>query len=251
MSRQGEVFEIDGDVALKARAKSAARSGGAPSPMGLAESHTVASQSRRGGSGRAAGAASLSLWIWGSGQWLNGDRDLAGLLFAWQLQIAAIHYLVVSLWGSIRRMAHVFFVTEWELLLYVAALDFWLIFLLLFNVSQAYRSAERGGGRFGGLRNAWLSGLTSLLVPGWGQILNGQLRKGLFFLFAFVTQIWLLGFYLMTPLYRVVSELDPNQALLRNVIQVGKVVLGGTTILWLLSVYDAVLVARYTRNRAR
>jgi hypothetical protein len=77
------------------------------------------------------------------------------------------------------------------------------------------------------------------------------LRKGLFFLMAFVTQIWLLGFYLMTPLYRVVSELDPNQALLRNVIQVGKLVLGGTAVLWLISVYDAVLVARYTRNRGR
>lgn len=251
MGRQGEVFEIDGDVALKARAKAAARAGAGPSPMALAESNTVASQSRKGGSGRAAGAASMSLWIWGSGQWLNGDRDLAGLLFAWQIQIAAIHYLVASMWGSIRRMAHVFFVSEWELLLYAAALDFWLIFLLLFNVSQAYRSAERSRGRFGGLNNAWLSGLTSLLVPGWGQILNGQLRKGLFFLLGFVTQIWLLGFYLMTPLYRVVSELDPNQALLRNVIQVGKIVLGGTAVLWLISVYDAVLVARYTRNRGR
>jgi hypothetical protein len=55
----------------------------------------------------------------------------------------------------------------------------------------------------------------------------------------------------MTPLYRVVSELDPNQALLRNVIQGGKLVLGGTAILWMISVYDAVLVARYTRNRGR
>ena len=90
------------------------------------------------------------------------------------------------------------------------------------------------------MSSAWLSGLTSLLVPGWGQILNGQLRKGLFFLLAFVTQIWLLAFYLMTPPYRVVSELDPNQALLRNVIQVGKLVLVGTAILWLISVYDAV-----------
>lgn len=249
MGRQGEVFEIDGDVALKARARTAARAGGSP-PMALAESHTVAAPGRSG-PGRAATAASLSLWVWGSGQWLNGDRDLAGLLFAWQLQIAALHYLVASMWGSIQRMAHVFFVSEWELLLYAAALDFWLIFLLLFNVSQAYRSAERSGGRFGGLRRPWLSGLTSLLVPGWGQILNGQLRKGLFFLMAFVTQIWLLAFYLMTPLYRVVSEMDPNQALLRNVIQVGKLVLGGATVLWLLSVYDAFLVARYTRNRAR
>src|SRR6266446_6888806 len=167
MGRQGEVFEIDGDVALKARAKAAARAGAGASPMGLAESNTVASHSRRGGSGRAAGAASLSLWVWGSGQWLNGDRDLAGLLFAWQLQIAAIHYLVASLWGSIRRMAHVFFVSEWELLLYTAALDFWLIFLLLFNVSQAYLCAERSLGRWEGLSKAGLAGRASFVLALW------------------------------------------------------------------------------------
>src|SRR5262245_55399103 len=107
MGRQGEVCDIDGDGALKARAKAAARGGAGPTPVSLAESHTVGSHPRMG-SGRAAGAASMSLWIWGAGQWLNGDRHLAGLLFAWQIQIAALHYLIASLWGSIRRMAHVF-----------------------------------------------------------------------------------------------------------------------------------------------
>jgi hypothetical protein len=95
----------------------------------------------------------------------------------------------------------------------------------------------------------WLSGLASVLVPGWGQLLNGQLRKGLFFLFAFVTQVWVMTYYLLTPLYRLASDLDPNQLVLRNVIQAGKAVLGITAVLWLLSAYDAVLVARYTRNR--
>ena len=89
------------------------------------------------------------------------------------------------------------------------------------------------------------------MVPGWGQILNGQRMKGLFFLFAFLTQGWLLAFYFMTPLYRVVSDLDPNQSLLRAVIQGGQITLGATALLWLLSVYDAVLVARLTRTRVR
>jgi hypothetical protein len=64
-------------------------------------------------------------------------------------------------------------------------------------------------------------------------------------------QAYLLAFYLTTPLYRIVSDLDPNQLLLRDIIQYGKVVLVVTTLLWLMSVYDAVLVARYTRTRAR
>jgi hypothetical protein len=202
-------------------------------------------------SARPAGAASLSLYVWGSGQWLNGDRDLAILLVLCQGLIVALHYLVIATWGPIRRMAHVFFIEEWELLLGAAAIDFWLIFLLLFNVSQAFKSAERQRGPFHGLRQPWLSGLTSLIVPGWGQLLNGQLGKGLFFLLAFLMQAYLLAFYLTTPLYRIVSDLDPNQLLLRDIIQYGKVVLVVTTLLWLMSVYDAVLVARYTRTRAR
>jgi hypothetical protein len=250
VARQSDVFEIDGDVALKARAKPPAREAAGPSVATLVQDRPVTFQ---GGSesSRAAGAASMSLWVWGAGQWMNGDRDLAVLLFLWQLQIVALHYLIISIWGSIRNMAHIFFVNEWELLLYGAALDFWLIFLFMFNVSQAYRSAERNKGPFRGLRNPWVAGPVSMLVPGWGQILNGQLRKGLFFLCAFVTQVWVLSFYLFTPLYRVVSDMDPNQLLLRNVILAGKIVLGITAILWLISIYDAVLVARYTRNRDR
>jgi hypothetical protein len=55
----------------------------------------------------------------------------------------------------------------------------------------------------------------------------------------------------MTPLYRVVSDLDPNQTLLRAVIQGGQITLLVTALLWLLSIYDAILVARHTRTRAR
>jgi hypothetical protein len=122
---------------------------------------------------------------------------------------------------------------------------------MIFNVSQAYRSAERQRGRFRGLKNPWLAGLTSLVVPGWGQILNGQLGKGLVFLFVFVTQAYLLAFYLLTPLYGIVADLDPAKTLLRDLIQGGQVGLVVTALVWFVSIYDAVLVARYTRNRAR
>jgi len=255
MGRQADVFVIDGDTVLRAQPKTAAAKSAGPGSqtVPLAPDSQSTMEAVPGGkrSARPAGAASLSLYIWGSGQWLNGDRDLAILLSLCQVLIVAVHYLVVATWGPIRRMAHVFFIEEWELLLGAAAIDFWLIFLLLFNVSQAFKSAERQKGLFHGLKRPWLSGLASLLVPGWGQLLNGQLRKGLCFLLAFVVQAYLLAFYLMTPLYRIVSDLDPNQLLLREIIQYGKVVLVATSLLWMMSVYDAVLVARYTRPRAR
>lgn len=251
MARTNEIFLIDGDAVMK-RTATGARPAGVPNgaqTATLAEPRAAAGDGRR--SARPAAAATLSMWVWGSGQLLNGDRDLAVLLALWQVQIAALHYLVCMTWGSLTRLGHLFFVSEWEMLLACASLDFWFIFLWLFNVSQAYRSAERRRGVFTGLRRWWLSGMASLLIPGWGQILNGQRWKGLGFLFAFLTQGWVLAFYLMTPLYRVVSDLDPNQTLLRAVIQGGQITLGATALLWLLSVYDAVLVARYTRPHAR
>jgi len=252
MGRQSEIFVIDGDTVMRAQPKGAKSAAGSQTLAQEPDSQTLREIAPRGkGSARPAGAASLSLFVWGSGQWLNGDRDLAMLLALSQGLIAALHYLIVHTWSPIRRMAHVFFVDEWELLLGAAAIDFWLIFLLLFNVSQAFKSAERQRGVFTGLKQPWLSGLASIVVPGWGQILNGQLRKGLFFLLAFVTQGYLLAFYLLTPLYRIVSDLDPNQVLLREIIQYGKVLLVVTTLLWMMSIYDAVLVARYTRNRGR
>lgn len=249
MARTNEIFLIDGDAVMK-RTGSGARG---PSALNeaptLVEPRSAAAEGRK--SARPAAAATLSMWIWGSGQLLNGDRDLAVLLALWQVQIAALHYLVCMTWGSLTRLGHLFFVSEWEMLLACAALDFWFIFLWLFNVSQAYRSAERRRGVFTGLRRWYVSGLASLLIPGWGQILNGQRIKGLCFLFAYLTQGWVLAFWLLTPLYRLVSNLDPDQKLLRMAIQGGQYTLWATGLLWLVSVYDAVLVARITRTRAR
>jgi TM2 domain-containing membrane protein YozV len=251
MARTNEIFLIDGDAVMKRTASGVRPAGAASGPLAatLVQPRSAAVEGKR--SSRPAAAATLSMWIWGSGQLLNGDRDLAVLLALWQVQIAALHYLVCMTWGSLTRLGHLFFVSEWEMLLASAALDFWFIFLWLFNVSQAYRSAERRRGVFTGLRRWYVSGLASLLIPGWGQILNGQRIKGLCFLFAYLTQGWVLAFYLLTPLYRLVSDLDPNQTLLRLATRGGEITLMATALLWLVSVYDAVLVARITRTRAR
>ena len=203
---------------------------------------------RRGG-GRPAIASSLSLWIWGLGQLYNGDRKLATLFFLCQVQVAAFHYMLYMTWNRLRQFSEVFFVMEWELLLYVAAIDFCLLFLMIFNVAQAYRTAELSGGEsFEGLHQPFVSGLASAIVPGWGQILNGQIGKGMLFLTAFVIQAYLLGIYMLSPFYRVVLDLDPQQVLLKTVITGGMLSLFATAQAWVISTYDAVVVARYTKR---
>jgi TM2 domain-containing membrane protein YozV len=266
MINQDEVFVITEDDILKPGDKSRAKGKG-PGPVAVAKApkdkadpleetmadRPVASRASRGGRSGPAAASSLSLLMWGLGQLYNGDTRLAILFAMCEALILAFHYMLYMTWDRIRSFVHLFFVSEWEMMLYASSIDLCVIFLMIYNVAQAYRTAEARGGQFHGLRRPFVSGLASLLVPGWGQLLNGQLGKAMFFLFAFLLQVYVLGVYLLSPFYRIVSEidiLDPKQMLLNNSIRVGAAIVNATLLLWLLSTYDAVVVARYSR-RAR
>ena len=257
--KNSEVFVITEDDILKPSTLSkrkGPRSLDAPSDTAgtmAGDIPTVAAPARRRNrrkGGSPAIAASLSLWVWGLGQLYNGDARLATLFFLCQAQVAAFHYMLYATWGRLRNFVAVFFISEWELFLYVAAIDICLLFLMMFNVAQAYRTAEIGGhrGRYEGVHQPVVSGVASLLVPGWGQMLNGQLGKGMLFLTVFAMQGYLLGLYMLSPFYRVVLDLDPQQILLRKVITGGMVALFATAVAWVISAYDAVLVALYTRR---
>ncbi len=198
-----------------------------------------------------AAAGSLSLFVWGLGQFYNRDFRIATLFLMFELQVLAFHYLLYMTWDRIRDFAVLFFVDEWELLLYASSIDFCLIFFLIYNVAHAYRSAEARGRDFGGLHMPIVSGAASMVIPGWGQILNGQLGKASLFLYAFLLQAYCLVLYFHSPLYRVLAALDPQQLLLARTTWIGMGVLFVTTLAWIISVYDAVLVARYTGRLRR
>src|SRR5207245_10021272 len=186
--------------------------------------------------------------VWGIRQFYNGDSKLATLFLLCEIQVVAFHYLLMRTWGQILTFAHTFVVSAWELVLYASSIDFCLIFFMIYNVAQAYRGAEARGGSFTGLHRPLGGGVASMLIPGLGQILNGQLGKGIVFLFSFLLQIYMLSLYLVSPFYRVVADLDPQQLLLRKAIWVGMGVLFLTALSWLVSIYDAFVVAQYTRR---
>jgi hypothetical protein len=257
MINQDEVFVITEDDILKpaGKGKNGGRGGasgkGGKSAERVVEETVVDAQAaaprRRGGKSPAA-ASTLSLFVCGLGQLYNGDGKLATLFFMGEMFILAFHHFLFMTWDRIRTFAHLFFVSEWELMLYASSIDFCVIFFVIYNVAQAYRSAEAKGGRFGGLHSPFMSGLTSLLIPGWGQLLNGQLGKAVFFLFAFLLQGYLIALYLMSPLYRILVNIEPQKVLLDKAIKVGMGILFVTALSWLLSIYDAFVVARYTRR---
>jgi hypothetical protein len=265
MINQDEVFVITEDDILRPADKGKGKAGpqrnmllltkGAKGEKAGVAEETVSDKPapsrphRGGGRGGAAAASSLSLFVWGLGQFYNRDARLATLFVLCEILILAFHYFLYMTWAQIRSFAHLFFVSEWELMLYASSIDFCVILFVIYNVAQAYRAAEGEGGKFSGLRRPILSGLASFVVPGWGQLLNGQLGKGVVFLFFFLLQIYLLALYLLSPFYRIIAVLDIEQLVLNKARIAGMSILFATALSWLLSTYDAVLVARHARRQ--
>jgi len=257
MINQDEVFVITEEDILKPSGKG--KGGG---PRAVAKSARAAERSesveetvaegpvtaRRRSPKSPAAASTLSLFVWGLGQLYNGDSRLAALFLLSELMIVSFHYLLYMTWDRIKTFAHLFFVSEWELMLYASSIDFCVIFFLIYNVAQAYRGAEARGGRFDGLHRPLVSGLASLCVPGWGQLLNGQLGKAVFFLFSFFLQAYLVVLYRLSPFFRILADIEPQQFLLNKAIKVGMGIMFVTALSWFISTYDAFLVARYTRR---
>jgi len=259
MINQDEVFVITEEDILKPSGKGkgggprAVAGGKAARAAERAESveETVAEgpvTARRRSPKSPAAASTLSLFVWGLGQLYNGDSRLAALFLLSELMIVSFHYLLYMTWDRIKTFAHLFFVSEWELMLYASSIDFCVIFFLIYNVAQAYRGAEARGGRFDGLHRPLVSGLASLCVPGWGQLLNGQLGKAVFFLFSFFLQAYLVVLYRLSPFFRILADIEPQQFLLNKAIKVGMGIMFVTALSWFISTYDAFLVARYTRR---
>jgi TM2 domain-containing membrane protein YozV len=207
-------------------------------------------RSRSSGSARPLVASSLSLAICGAGQVYNGQAKLGLLLFLTEIFAVAAHWSALKLWPVLRDLAFVFAITEREMFVFLAVADFLLVFFMLYNVAQAYHHAEAEGARFDGLRSPILSGLASLMVPGWGQLLNAQLGKALFFLFCILTEIYVVSLLMISPFLRILPDLGDGDFLARRATLAGMGVVAVASLMWVLSVYDAFLVARYRQKMA-
>ncbi|MBN1140726.1 MAG: hypothetical protein JXB25_02845 [Deltaproteobacteria bacterium] len=181
-------------------------------------------------------AFSLSLLAWGSGQmylgrWRQGLFYLGTtvLFFAGIAGVAVCWERVAPLF---KAMPELFFVAHG---LFLAGLLFW-----LFNAVEAYyRALRTRGGQFVGVeRMIWPLG-GSVLFPGWGQFLNGQPRKGIFFLLFGMAGVFSLGALVLIrqvwPLFPI-----PEQRHLMEICLIGAVALIPLVVLlWLVSIYDA------------
>ncbi len=189
-------------------------------------------------------AFSLSLICWGSGQfyirqWRNGI-----LFFLLMLNFVGFLIITIIFWREILPIVKSWKFTKSDLLLacmvfYVLGLIVWIANALhAYWKTDALRTVE-----FKGVEKKVLPALCSFILPGWGQMLNGQPRKGFFYLL-----IALLGLTALPSLpiiYLLWPNLEPSPS--KNVLDL---IFGISFLLapvlvffWFINVFDAFKVA--------
>jgi len=204
--------------------------------------------SARGGAADPLAASSLSMLVLGAGQAYNGQRQLGALLFLTEALAATGHWSMVRLWPSLLDLAALFDITEWGLVQAIALTDLALVGLVLVAVFQAYHYAETQHGRFDGFGNPLLAGVASFLIPGWGQIMNAQIGKALFFLGAQLTGVYAGVLVVYSPFVGLMRQQYGDTPMVQQFSTGVIALLCACAILWMISVYDAVLVSGFRRR---
>jgi TM2 domain-containing membrane protein YozV len=191
-----------------------------------------------------AAAYSLSLLLWGAGQFY-ADLIVKGLVFFFLmvLMVAGVVLCVVeraSLVDLIRSSG--FALSEalltGEVVLLVVLL-FW-----AYNASDAYHAAARERSRpFTGVKSRVFPALCSLLFPGWGQYLNGQPLKG-----SMLASLSVIGIFALLSAGGTLVLWSPLEAshsrdIIEGVFAAALFVALPLPFLWLFACYDALKVS--------
>ncbi len=128
-------------------------------------------------------AFSLSLLMWGGGQVYN-DQIRRGVLFLFLMGIYyGVFFLSVFSWETVTGYLSFEKISIDNAFIAGGLFYGFGVLLWSFNADQAYHTADKTRREpFRGVDNRFLPFLCSMLVPGWGQFLNGQDKKGGVFL---------------------------------------------------------------------
>lgn len=194
-------------------------------------------------------AATASLLLWGGGQWINRQRALAVLFLSLQGLAVAWAWCLRESWDAWVRFAHLFFVEELTLRTAVATTGLLVPLIGIVGVVQAYLHAERQPGARPAPRVPVLPAVASALVPGWGQILNGQLGKAVGFLSGWGFALYVVAVARIQP--ELWTRIDPTGSPLAGVqLSLGaSVAVAAGLLTWVLAVYDGWLTS-LARRRA-
>ncbi len=189
-------------------------------------------------------AYSRSIFLWGSGQNYNGEYGKALIFTLLMIAVClgaglALFFrdaLLLYLKTERIPFADAFLAVE---ILLLCVLLFW-----LGNAGDAYHTAAKARRtRFPGMPSRVYPCLGSLLLPGWGQFLNGQPLKGSIF-----SAFGALGIFSLVSIPVVLLawpflEANDSRLIIESIFAVGVVSAPLLLFLWLFGAYDALRVS--------
>ena len=187
---------------------------------------------------------SLSIIIWGCGQFYNKQVKLGILFFLLMINFYLLMSIVTIHWEFIKSSFETIYIDASSTLLicgfcYLAGLIVW-----HFNAWQAYvKSASINEKSLKGIRMRLLPAICSLLIPGWGQILNGQTKKGVFFQICAVTGIAIISFIIIIFLKWPTLESSRSRLIVEWVFSVSVFLSPFILMMWIVNIFDAAKVS--------
>ena len=189
-------------------------------------------------------AATLSLFLWGGGQIYNKDtRHGLYLLIAMALFGLSFSMIIIS-WDTVFAFLKGIGLTPINIIRMFFFLYALIMLLWYGNIIHAYLSVDRTRDEpFNGTDHPVLSGIASTLIPGWGQILNGQFKKGILYLFTFFSGIFCLTFIISATALWPSIDLELERSAFETALLVILILAIIVSLLWLINIFDAIIVA--------
>jgi len=198
-------------------------------------------------------AFSLSLSVWGGGQMYVGARGHGSILMATMLSFySALSTMVVFRESALRFFARFDIPAAapsiGALFLVAAGLVIW----LANSVDAYFRAARSRSEPFLGVESGVSPVFCSLLFPGWGQFLNGQPIKGVFFLLFGMAGVLSATICFVSPYAWPVLKSGSARVVFESSLAVALMLMPIAFLLWIVSAYDAFVSRReLARKRLR
>jgi hypothetical protein len=197
-------------------------------------------------------AYSLSIIIWGCGQFYNRQWRLGIMFLLYMINFYLSMIIAINYWKPMKSFFESIGIDFSTMLLILAF--FYLLGLIVwqFNAWQAYfKSIKMNPRSHKGIKITFFPAFCSFLLPGWGQLLNGQTKKGLFFqLFAF-TGFATLSFNLIIFLAWPILEASRSRLIIEWLFSISIILSPFIFMIWILNIFDAAKVSIHHAKKER
>ena len=189
-------------------------------------------------------AISLSLFFGGMGQFYNGQKKLGVFYFLITLSVYVITAFILINWKTIDNSLQSIVFNHYHF-----AILYWTLLFLgagawAAGAVQAYMKAvhSRYEG-YTGTTSRFFPAFCSFFVPGWGQFLNGQTKKGVFLLaittVSFLGAVTTIIVILLWENFHSVAD----RLFWERVLMISLLPILWTPLLWTIGFYDALVVS--------